>query len=244
MESILPVLEDNHLLAVNKPAGLPSQPDDSGDPALDELVKAYLREKYNKPGNIYLALLHRLDRPTSGVVLLAKTEKAAGRMSELFRKREIQKTYCAIVENGDSLPDAGEAEDFLAPTANGGMEISSGGGSGGGGKKSDKPRAARLSWRVLSRLPGNRAHLEIDLQTGVKHQIRVQLAHRGSPVVGDFRYGARGRTAHPEPIAGGRAILLHAGKVAFIHPVRKEPVEIVAPAPEFWKKISLEFSEK
>lgn len=219
--------EDNHLLAANKPAGLPSQPDASGDAALDDLAKEYLREKYKKPGNIYLALLHRLDRPTSGIVLLARTEKAAGRMAELFRKRDIHKTYYAVVENAASLPDAGTAEDMLEPNQSGGMIVTRGAGKG------DKARRAELAWKVLART-GARAVLAIDLRTGVKHQIRVQLAHRACPVVGDFRYGVKGAPARPEPVANGRAILLHAGRVAFTHPVRKEPVEITAPAPDFW----------
>lgn len=217
---------DNHLLAVNKPAGLPAQPDESGDEALIDLAKAWVRRKGNKPGDVYLALLHRLDRPTSGVVLLARTSKAAGRMADLFRRREIEKRYLALVECR-AEPDAeGRLENFLAPNPGGGMRVVAGREAGA--------REARLAYRTLA-AGGGRALLEILLETGVKHQIRCQLAKIGLPVVGDFRYGAFGRVARPEPVAGGRAILLHAWRAAFVHPVRREPVAIAAPHPEFWR---------
>ncbi len=220
--------EDNHLLALNKPAGLPSQPDDSGDPSLVDWGKDWLRAKYAKPGNIYLALLHRLDRPTSGIVLLAKTDKAAKRMAERFRLREVEKTYYALVEGADSLADEGGAEDRLEASGSGGMRIAR-------GAAGAKAKRALLSWRVLAREAGGRALLEIALHTGVKHQIRCQLAARGAPVVGDFRYGPKGAPARPDPVAGGRAILLHAGRVAFSHPVRGERLALSAPPPDVWK---------
>ncbi len=224
------IYEDNHLLAVDKPAGMPSQPDESGDPSLDELAKEYLRVKYAKPGNVYLGLLHRLDRPTSGVVLLARTDKAASRMAEKFRKREVAKSYRAIVEGAEALADSGEAEDMLEPIPSGGMKLVRGGAAG------DRARRASLSWRVLGRLGRGRGLLEIALHTGVKHQIRAQLAWRGCPVVGDFRYGARGAAARPEAVCGGRGILLHAWRVGFSHPVRGEAVEISAAVPGFWEE--------
>lgn len=222
--------EDNHLLAVDKPAGLPSQPDDSGDAALDSLAQEYVRVKYRKPGEAYIALLHRLDRPTSGVVLLAKTGKAAARMADLFRRRAIEKNYMALVDArqaGDALSASGELRQFLEPGSKGGMRVASG--------KTAVAREARLSWRVLGRSHhGGLALLSVDLHTGVKHQIRCQLAAMGCPVVGDFRYGPHGGRARPDPVMGGRAILLHASRLGFVHPVRKEAMEVTSPFPDYW----------
>lgn len=226
-----PVLEfvfaDNHLLAVNKPSGLAAQPDASGDPSLVEIVKERIRREYNKPGEVYMALLHRLDRPTSGIILLARTGKAAGRMADLFRKREVKKRYAALVEC-HAKPDTSHVlENYLAPRSNGGMRVVP--------RKERESKEARLAYRTLAISgDGARALLEIDLETGVKHQIRCQLAHAGLPVVGDFRYGPNGRPARPEPVAGGRAILLHAGKVAFVHPVKREQMEVTARPPGHW----------
>lgn len=233
-ENLRVIHEDNHLLVVDKPAGMPSQPDDSGDVSLDVLAKEWLRVKYAKPGNVYLGLLHRLDRPTSGIVLLARTDKAASRMAEKFRRREVEKTYFAIVETADSLPDAGDADDTLEPNRSGGMRVARGGGG-------DKARKASLSWNVLARGDKGRALVRVALHSGVKHQIRCQLAWRGCPVVGDFRYGPKGAPARPRPVAEGRAILLHAGRVAFVHPVKGERLELSAPPPEFWRTFLQEF---
>lgn len=222
------LLEDNHLLAVNKPSGLPSQPDASGDASLDVLAREYIRVKYAKPGEAYLALLHRLDRPTSGVVLMARTGKAAGRMAEAFRRREVSKRYLAVVECATRPERSAECRDWLAPAGNGGMRRVDG--------KTPDSREAGLVYRLAAELDGGRrALLEIDLLTGVKHQIRCQLAARGLPVAGDHRYGALGKTARPRPVAGGRAILLHARRVGFVHPVRREPAAVVAPLPEHWR---------
>lgn len=227
------LFEDNHLLAAMKPSGVPSQPDASGDASLDELAKAYLKEKYSKPGAVYLGLLHRLDRPTSGIVLMARTEKAASRMSDQFRKREVTKTYLAVVECAPGREPAREAElvHWLEPTGNGGMKIS-------GAKRAGArdAREARLRYRRIGASgDGRYALLEIDLLTGVKHQIRCQLAAAGCPVVGDFRYGIAGAPARPEPVLGGRAVLLHARRIGFVHPVRREPMEIVAAPPPYWR---------
>lgn len=216
---------DNHLLAANKPAGLPSQPDESGDPSLADWAKAYLKREFSKPGQVYLALLHRLDRPTSGVVLMARTEKAAGRMADLFRRREVEKRYLALVECRADPGGGKTLRSFLAPAANGSMRE----------HPSERPgaREARLSYRTLGQC-GGKALLEINLGTGVKHQIRCQLAGIGLPVTGDFRYGAFGETARPEAVAEGRAILLHAHRVRFVHPVRREPAALTAPPPGHW----------
>ena len=227
---------DNHLLAVNKPAGMPSQPDASGDVSLVEAGKEYVKVRFGKPGNVYLALLHRLDRPTSGLCLLARTDKAAGRMADAFRRREVGKTYWAMVE---CLNDPGvgrELRDYLVPLANGGMRRSA--------DKTDAGKEARLAYKTLATAAnGRRALLEIHLETGVKHQIRCQLAGLGLPIVGDFRYGPEGRPARPDPVANGRAILLHARRLAFMHPVRREQMTICAPLPGHWTESLKAFPE-
>ncbi len=223
-------------MAVNKPGGVPSQPDASGDRPLDAMVREWLRVAFAKRGKVYLALLHRLDRPTSGVVLLSRTEKAAGRMAELFRRREIAKTYLAVVETAAGLAREGELVNYLEPAGNGGMRLVE--------RKTAAAREARLGYRVLAESPAaGRALLEVDLQTGVKHQIRCQLAGAGWPVVGDFRYGAFGGLARPEAVFGGRAILLHAWRVGFVHPVRREALSITAPLPGYWREGMRDFPE-
>ncbi|MDR1518923.1 MAG: RNA pseudouridine synthase [Planctomycetota bacterium] len=223
-----PIYLDNHLLAVAKPSGLPSQPDASGDPSLIELAKDYVRLELAKPGEVHLSLLHRLDRPTSGLVLLARTGKAAKRLSEAFRKREVKKTYLAIVEGLAASRKGGECRDWLAQAGNGNMRPVAAGFPGA--------REARLSYRVLSvDADRGRSLLEVNLLTGVKHQIRCQLAQIGLPVAGDFRYGSGGRPARPTPVSGGRAVLLHAWRITFTHPTRREPLELSAPPPEHWR---------
>lgn len=227
-DDVVFIYEDNHLLVADKPSGMPSQPDASGDRSLDVAAKDYLRRKYDKPGEVYLGLLHRLDRPTSGVVLMARTGKAAGRMADLFRRREIEKRYLALVECHAEPKGTEALRTLLVPAGNGGMTVSKG--------KSEGVREARLSYRLLGRSAnGRRALLEVNLETGVKHQIRCQLAWAGLPVVGDFRYGASGEVARPEPVAGGRAVLLHAWRVRFVHPVRREELAIAAPVPGHWR---------
>lgn len=231
------IYEDNHLLIVDKPAGLPSQPDDSGDPSLDEEAKKYIRETYRKPGNVYLALTHRLDRPTSGLVVLAKTSKAAARMAELFRTRALEKQYLALIDCHAAPKSEDRLKDMLEPAPNGGMRIASEGTSVSGGKKE---RRAELAFKTTWRSPDRkRALLVVQLLTGVKHQIRCQLAWRGLPVVGDFRYGPFGRVARPEPVQGGRAILLHAARLEFEHPVGKKPMTLEAPLPTYWPACGL-----
>lgn len=228
------IYEDNHLLAANKPSGMPSQPDATGDPSLDAVAKEYLRKKYAKPGDAYLALLHRLDRPTSGVVLMAKTGKAATRMAELFRRREMEKRYLALVECHARPEKNASLIHFLVPGTAGGMKAMR--------TKRGAAREARLSYRVLSQSKdGKRALLDVDLETGVKHQIRCQLAFSGLPVVGDFRYGAFGEPARPEAAAGGRAVLLHARRASFTHPVRREKITVTAPMPAHWRRFLAAF---
>lgn len=218
------LLEDNHCLAVNKPAGLLSQGDASGDPSLVDRVAAYLKQTYGKPGNVFVGLLHRLDRPTSGVVLLARTSKAAGRLSEQFRKGEVEKVYIAIVE-GHCQDDSGTWEDVLAKdeASNVSRVVDDPDEVAGG-------RSARLAYRVLAR-DARTTTLELRPHTGRSHQLRVQLASRGLPIVGDRKYGASTTL-----IAGdGRPrVALHARSLRFRHPTRGEVLEVVAPFPADW----------
>ncbi len=227
--------EDNHLLAARKPCGMPSQADASGDEPLDAAAKRYVKDKCRKPGNVYLGLLHRLDRPTSGIVLLARTDKAASRMAELFRRRDIEKDYLALVECVARPASEGERRDWLEPLDNGGMRPAE--------RKTPAAKEAALAYRLLGTgRDGKRALLLVRLVTGVKHQIRCQLAAAGLPVVGDFRYGAFGRAARPEPVLEGRGILLHAWRVGFVHPVRRERLDIAAGLPEHWRAPLADFA--
>jgi len=220
--------EDNHLIAVNK---LPSeivQGDKTGDEPLSESLKHYLKEKYNKPGNVFLGVIHRLDRPVSGVVVFAKTGKALARMNELVKQRAMQKTYWAIVKEKPPQPE-GKLVHYLTRNTKQNKSYVS---------KTPKPESkeAVLSYRLIA--SGDRYHLlEIDLHTGRHHQIRAQLAAMGCPIKGDLKYGF----SRSNPDA---SISLHARKISFVHPVKKEKLEILAdPPPEtlwnyFIKKVN------
>ncbi len=207
--------EDNHLIAVNK---LPSeivQGDNTGDRPLSDNLKQYLKQKYDKPGNVFLGVIHRLDRPVSGVVVFAKTGKALRRMNELVKQRALKKTYWAIVKN--KPPETtGKLVHYLSRNTKKNKSFV----SPVPGK--DKKEAV-LSYRLLA--SGQRYHLlEIDLLTGRHHQIRAQLAAIGCPVKGDLKYGFP--RSNPDA-----SISLHARKVVFVHPVKKEKVAIVADPP-------------
>lgn len=211
------VYEDNHLIAIHKPHGMPSQSDETGDLAANEWVSAYLRETYQKPGNVYVGLLHRLDRPAAGLLLLAKTSKAAERMSAQFQKGLVNKKYM-VGTLAVPHPRAGKLEHFVGPVP-GNPHIMRAYPQPGADRK-----VARLSYLVLAEADG-KALLEVDLDTGRKHQIRVQLAERGCGVIGDMRYN---RTA-PLP---DQAIALLSWKMEFEHPVRKgETIRLAAPLP-------------
>jgi len=210
--------EDNHLLVVEKPAGLATQGVAEGTPSVVTRAKAYLRQKYKKPGNVYLGVVSRLDAFVSGVLVLARTSKAATRLTEQFRTRDVQKVYQAIVEQPPEVP-AGELSHWLL--------------------KNDKERLieavpprtknaqhARLSYRTLGK--HRRGTLvEVELHTGRKHQIRVQLAQIGCPVVGDRKYGSR------QPFAD-QTIALHAVRLTLEHPTSKKQVTIESPLPKSW----------
>lgn len=215
--------EDNHLLVVNKPAGLPTMGVAADRPSLIAEAKEYIGQKYDKPGAVYLGIVSRLDAPVTGVVLIARTSKAAKRLTEQFRDRTVEKIYWAIVE-GAIEPAEGQLIDWLRKDErHRRMHIA----------KPETPTAkeARLAYRRL-RSVGRDSLVEIQLETGRKHQIRVQLAEREWPVLGDRKYGSR--RAFPSGIA------LHARRLTFEHPVRHERVEIVAPLPKAWRRLGLE----
>ena len=208
--------EDNHLIAVNKTSSEIVQGDKTGDAPLSETVKQWLKDKYQKPGNVFIGVTHRLDRPVSGVTLFAKTSKALERLNEMFRLGEIKKTYWAIVANSPSEPE-GELVHYLVRNEKQNKSYA---------YDTEKPNSKKavLTYRLIAR--SERYYLlEIDLKTGRHHQIRCQLAKIGCPVKGDLKYGFS--RSNPD---GG--ISLHARKIKFIHPVSKKEVEIVAPVPE------------
>jgi 23S rRNA pseudouridine1911/1915/1917 synthase len=221
--------EDNHLLAVNKPAMLPTMGVPGGRPSLLLSAKEYIRQKYNKPGNVYLGIVSRLDAPVTGVVLMARTSKAAARLTEQFRERRVEKTYWAIVE-GEVDPPSGRLVNFIRKDErHRRMHITD----------SNMPNAqsAELDYQVLTgmlgepRLDGGRGVMLLELRplTGRKHQIRVQLSEAGFPLLGDRKYG--GRLAFPAGIA------LHARRLAVKHPVLKTDIVLEAPLPPSWRTI-------
>ncbi len=207
--------EDNHLIIVNKLPGELVQGDDTGDRTLADDVKYYLKEKYNKPGNVYLGIPHRLDRPTSGIVVYCKTDKALSRMTALFRTSDVKKTYWAIVDKAPEKKE-GELVHYIVRNAETNKSIAN-------AKERKGSKLARLSYRTLAS-SDNYHLLEIDLHTGRHHQIRAQLAALGIHIKGDLKYGAQ--RSNPD---GG--ICLHARHITFMHPVRKELVDVTAPPP-------------
>jgi len=214
--------EDNHLLAVAKPAGLPTMGTPEGRPTLLTLAKEYVKQRYRKPGNVYLGVVSRLDAPVTGVVLLARTSKAAARLTEQFRSRGVEKTYWAIAE-GIVEPAEGRLVDWLAEDErHRRMHIV--------GRTMPGAREARLTYRRLSIVVGN-SWLEVELETGRKHQIRLQLAHHGHPVVGDRKYGGRVPFSH--------GIALHAQRLVISHPTTGSRIEIEAPLPSAWRRFGV-----
>ena len=209
--------EDNHIIAVNKTCNEIVQGDKTGDTPLSETVKAYIKAKYNKPGEVFLGVTHRLDRPTSGVVLFARTSKALTRLNAMFQSHEqIKKTYWAIVQGAPKVPEARLENWLIRNEAQNKSYIAK--------PNVNNAKLAVLSYKTLVR-GENYTLLEVHLQTGRHHQIRCQLAAIGCPVKGDLKYGAR--RSNPD---GG--ICLHARQIAFIHPVSKQPICITAPVPD------------
>lgn len=215
------IYEDNHIIVVSKTASEIVQGDKTGDTPLSELVKHYLKEKYNKPGNVFIGVTHRLDRPVSGLVVFAKTSKALARLNEMFKNGDVHKTYWAIVKN---CPQETEAtlEHYLVRNEKQNKSYT---------YDREKPGAKKaiLHYKLIGHSE-NYFLLEVDLKTGRHHQIRCQLAKIGCPIKGDLKYG------FPRSNPDG-SICLHARRVSFIHPVSKELIELEAPLPEgnLWK---------
>ncbi len=207
--------EDNHIIVVNKRVGDIVQGDATGDKPLSEVIKEYLKQKYNKPGEVYLGVVHRLDRPTTGLVVFAKTSKALTRLNESFKNRETQKTYWAVVKNQPPKPKD-TLTHFLVRTPKNNQ-------SKAFDKEVKDSKKASLTYEVIQKLDRFFV-LEIDLHTGRHHQIRAQLSKINCPIKGDLKYGFD--RSNPD---GG--IHLHARKLTFIHPVQKESMTIVAPTP-------------
>lgn len=233
------LLEDGPLLAVNKPAGLPTQSSHANVPSLEQAVREYLRETYDKPGNVYLGIPHRLDRPVSGVILFSRNSKGAARLAEQFEQREVRKIYWGVLRGHlpqprgllfdklRKLPDEPRAE--VVPDDS----------------EAEDAKDAQLLYRVLSTFPEDengppRTLVEIELITGRMHQIRIQFGSRGFPVLGDTLYGdpSPDTAAGTEPI---ETILLHARSIELKHPVRYEPLKITAPLPDWWPSDVREF---
>ncbi len=218
--------EDNHIIIVNKAPGEIVQGDKTGDKPLSERVKEYLKVKYNKPGNVFCGVTHRLDRPTSGVVVFAKTSKALSRLNAMFKNNEVDKTYWAIVKK---LPEKTEATltHYLIKNERTNKSTA---------HDVEKPNTKKsvLHYKVIAQSQ-NYNLLEVELETGRHHQIRCQLSKIGSPIKGDLKYGAERST--PDG-----SISLHARKIAFDHPVSKEKIEVAAPPPDdvLWNALTNE----
>lgn len=215
------IFEDNHLIIVSKTCNEIVQGDKTGDEPLSETLKRWLKEKYNKPGNVFVGVTHRLDRPTSGIVIFAKTSKALTRMNDMFRNGEVKKTYWALVKSGKFAPEA-ELTHYLVRNEKQNKSYA---------YDTEKPNSKKaiLHYQEIARSE-RYSLLEIDLKTGRHHQIRCQLSKIGSPIKGDLKYGFD--RSNPD---GG--ICLHARRVRFIHPVSKEEIIIEAPVPNdpLWK---------
>lgn len=210
------VYEDNHIIVVNKKAGEIVQGDKTGDKPLSEMVKEYLKEKYHKPGNVFCGVVHRIDRPVSGLVIFARTSKALERLNRMLRDGEILKTYRAVVV-GHLHPEAGMLENWLVSDGRINKTFIT-------GSENPDAKLAKLEYTTIEK--GERySLLEINLLTGRKHQIRAQLSAMGNPIRGDLKYGARRSNKD-----GG--ISLQAYRIRFVHPVSKEEIDISIPSIE------------
>ena len=219
---MLIIFEDNHLLVINKDAGVLVQGDKTGDTPLSDLAKAYVKEKYQKPGEVFMGVIHRIDRPVSGLVLMARTSKALERMNEQFKNREIEKKYLAVVRNRPPA-NAGNLVHWLIKNPETNVTKA---------YEKEVPNSMRseLNYKLIGELDGFYL-LEVNPITGRPHQIRVQLASMNCPIVGDNKYGyPRGNK--------DKSICLHAHSVKFMHPVKKEEMQLFAALPQdnFWQK--------
>ena len=215
--------EDNHIIVINKRVGDIVQGDKTGDKPLSEIVKEYIKDKYNKPGEVFLGVVHRLDRPTTGIVIFAKTSKALERLNKIFSERETNKTYWAVVKNKPPKNEDNLIHFLKRNEKNNTSKAHL--------KEVPESKKASLDYKIIKEL-NNYFALEINLHTGRHHQIRAQLQAIGCPIKGDLKYGFD--RSNPD---GG--IHLHARKLAFIHPVSKEQIEIIAPTPSdsIWNSI-------
>ncbi len=209
------IFEDNHIIAVNKPAGVLVQGDETGDTPLVDLVKQYIKVKYNKPGDVFLGVVHRIDRPVSGAVIFARTSKALERMNKLFAERDVKKVYWAIVRERPN-PESGTLTNYLAKDSEKNITRVLNGPS----RRHPDAKLATLDYYLKGSLIGHHA-LEIHPQTGRSHQIRAQLAHIASPIRGDVKYG------YPKANEDG-SIDLHCYSMKFMHPVQNIEVEVTA----------------
>lgn len=210
------VYEDNHLIIVNKSSSEIVQGDKTGDKPLAEIVKEYIKQKYHKPGNVFLGVVHRLDRPVSGLVVFARTSKALARLNEMFRTKEVHKTYWAIVGNCPPTEE-GELVHWLVRNEKQNKSYAY-------DKEKPEAKKAILYYKLIGRSE-RYFLLEVDLKTGRHHQIRCQLAKMGCPIKGDLKYGS------PRSNPDG-SICLHARRVRFVHPVSKQEIDVTAPVPE------------
>ncbi len=217
------LFEDNHLIVINKRPGDLVQGDKTGDEPLSEVVKEYIKDKYNKPGNVYLGVVHRLDRPTSGIVLFSKTSKALPRLNKLFKDKEAKKTYWAVVKNAPPK-EKGTLVHYMKRNPKQNKSYAH-------FKEVPESKKAILDYSILKQLDNYYA-LEIDLHTGRHHQIRSQLSAIGCPIKGDLKYGF-------DRSNKDASIHLHARKLSFIHPVKLEQITIIAPLPDdsIWKAL-------
>ncbi len=215
IDNLQVLFEDNHLIIINKRPGDIVQGDKTGDEPLSETVKAFLKKKYNKPGNVYLGVVHRLDRPTSGIVVFAKTSKALPRLNKMFAEKDAKKTYWAVVKNRPDEPEKRLVHWMKRNTKQNKSYANT--------KEVNESKQAILSYRLIKKLD-NYYLLEIDLETGRHHQIRSQLTAIGCPIKGDLKYGFNRSNENG-------SIHLHARKLKLMHPVKKELLEIIAPLP-------------
>ncbi|MBO4597609.1 MAG: RNA pseudouridine synthase [Bacteroidaceae bacterium] len=218
--------EDNHIIIVNKSSSEIVQGDKTGDVPLSETVKQYIKEKYAKPGNVFLGVVHRLDRPVSGVVTFARTGKSLARLNEMFRTKDVHKTYWAIVKDTPENPE-GELVHWLVRNEKQNKSYAY-------DKEVPNSKKAILHYKVIAH-SDNYTLLEIDLKTGRHHQIRCQLAKMGCPIKGDLKYGAK--RSNPDG-----SISLHARRIQFVHPVSKIDIDVVAPVPNdpLWQSFASE----
>lgn len=229
MSGLRVLFEDNHCLAVDKPAGLLTQAP-AGLPSLEAEARAYLKEKYAKAGNVYLGIPHRLDRPVSGVLLFAKSSKAAARLAEQFRDRDVHKVYWGLVE-GVPAPAEGQWRDWLRKIKDEARTVPA-------QPEEEGAKEAVLRYRVLQNVhPG--ALVEFVLETGRMHQIRLQASVRGHPLWGDEDYGATRIFGPVTEVKRDRIIALHARRLTFLHPIGYDPVTVEAPLPPTWDVVEL-----